>query len=122
MTMTAEHRVPAIIPAGDSARTRRSDPLPSHVAGDKSQETVKRVADAVMTIVRREGAVGGTELNRLYRIAAEKGRYPLVHWDSPRKRAGELVKDGFLVITNEGDPRGVEHEYALAAFSEAVAA
>jgi hypothetical protein len=98
----------AIFP-DDTARTRRTDPLPSHVAGDTSQGTKKRVADAVMVIVRDWGPCNGEQINTYYALAPN--RFGTAATDSPRKRAGELASDGLLEITNPDDPRGTPAIY-----------
>ena len=46
----------------DTARTRLTDTLPSHVAGDLSAKTKQRVADAVMVIVREYGPCSGLQI------------------------------------------------------------
>jgi hypothetical protein len=111
----------AILP-DDTARARRNDPLTSHRAADKSARTKQRVADAVIILVRQQQSLTGSALNDLYRRRMRRYRWPLVHFDSPRKRAGELVREGLLIILNEDDKRGTEHEYALSAFAQEVAA
>jgi hypothetical protein len=76
-----------------------------------------------MVLIGQEGSLPGSELNRLYSLRAPGNGWPEnIHFDSPRKRAGELVVDGLLVVLNEGDPRGTEHEYALSAYAEQVSA
>lgn len=100
-----------ILPFGDTARARRSDPLPSHVAADKSAATRGRVAVAVLHLVETYGARTGQELNDLYRANRADMGWPVVAFDSPRKRAGELAAAGDLVVTNPDDPRGTPAVY-----------
>ncbi|MET4780842.1 hypothetical protein [Glaciihabitans sp. UYNi722] len=100
--------------AGDTARTGRDDPWSSHLAGDRSQATIRAVRDAVLILVRQELIVTGSELNDLYRVRAEQNGWPAVHYESPRKRAGELAKDGLLSVLNAEVPRGTQHEYTIA--------
>lgn len=113
---------PRILP-DDTARTRRTDKANSHLAGDRSSPTIKAVKLAVLAMVKQKGPVGGSELNRLYQVLAEACGWPLpLHFDSPRKRAGELAADGFLAIVNEDHPRGTETEYVLGDKAAEVAA
>ena len=97
----------------DTVRVRRADPLSSHVAADKSARTIEQVKDAVVALVRQEGSLSGAELNDLYSPRAARNGWDDCAWDSPRKRAGELVKDNHLIVTNPDDPRGTPHIYAL---------
>lgn len=98
---------------GDGPRARRSDPLQSHVAADKSQETITAVKAAVLLLVRQKGALDGAELNELYAARRDRNGWPMVHWDSPRKRAGDLHRDGQLKVLNADAPRGTAAEYTL---------
>jgi hypothetical protein len=103
----------SIVMEGDTARTRGTDPLSSHVGGDVSAANRLAVRDAVMLLLMQEGSLTGQELNDLYELRATRQSWPPVHVDSPRKRAGELAAEGFLVILNADDPRGTPHEYAI---------
>lgn len=104
---------PQILP-DDSPRVRRADPITSHLAADRSQHSIPAVKDAVLSLLHEEGALPGSELNRLYQLRAERRGWPLpLHFDSPRKRAGELAVDGLVQILNGDAPRGTEREYAL---------
>lgn len=103
----------AMIFSSDTSRTRRFDPLPSHVAGDRSQMTITEVKAAVMSLLRQEGELSGQEINDLYELRATRSDWPNVHIDSPRKRAGELVRAGLLTITNPDDSRGTPAIYAI---------
>lgn len=102
-----------IVMAGDTARARLGDPLSSHVAADRSQRTVAEVKAAVIALIRQEGELSGAELNDLYSLRAARNGWNECAWDSPRKRAGELAKDGALAVTNPDDPRGTPHIYTL---------
>lgn len=104
---------PRILP-DDTARTRRTDPLSSHKAGDRSQTSRSRVRAAVLTLIGSYGPQTGNDLNDLYRQYRPHHGWPTVSYDSPRKRAGELARDRELVVTNADDPRGTPHLYALA--------
>lgn len=106
--------MPAIFDDPVGPRTRRKDGRTSHLAGDRSQDSIPAVNQAVLTMVRQEGPMTGSELNRLYQVRADRSHWPMpLHFDSPRKRAGELAVAGLLVIVNEDDPRGTERVYAL---------
>lgn len=105
--------VPRIRP-DDTARARLADPLSSHVAADQSQASIKDVRAAVMHILTNVVDVAdGLALNALYRELQDKHGWRQCAIDSPRKRAGELAADGFLVIVNRNDPRGTPHLYTL---------
>lgn len=81
---------------GDSARTRRNDRLTSHLAGDKSQADIHDVEAAVLRIVAEQPGIVGTEVNQAYAEARDDRGWPFRAWDSPRKRAGELLDAGLL--------------------------
>lgn len=84
---------PPIITSYDTARTRKDDPVQSHMAADRSQATKKDVRQRVLRILAdswRE--MDGNEIN-----AAYAAKYPMTaHFDSGRKRAGELATEGML--------------------------
>jgi hypothetical protein len=66
-----------------------------------------------MVLLRQHGPSTGLELNDYYEFAASRGLFEVAATDSPRKRAGELAKDGLLTITNPDDPRGTPAIYTL---------
>lgn len=111
--MTTIHATRPPIVFDDTARTRRTDPLSSHVGADKSQRTIEQVKAAVVALVRQEGELSGAELNDLYSLRAARNGWDDCAWDSPRKRAGELAKEGVLIVTNPDDPRGTPHIYRV---------
>lgn len=125
MTSTAIDRVPASahvaqdvalfdfeLAVGDDApRARRSDPVTSQRAADKSQTSIHESRAAVLSLVRQEGVLTGSEANELYHLRYERNGWPKIAWDSPRKRLGDLERDGLVVIVNPHDPRGTEREY-----------
>jgi len=80
----------------DTARTRRTDPITSHIAGDLSSANLHRTRLAVLQLVRQEGELIGSELNDLYLLRSGRHGWRQVAWDTPRKRAGELFDEGFL--------------------------
>jgi len=94
-------------------RARLTDPISSHVAADESGKTRQAVADAVVHMLLQRGPLTGRELNEGYTIAHLIYGWPTVAFDSPRKRAGELAREGFIVVLNPDDPRGTPHIYAL---------
>lgn len=97
----------------DSPRTRELDPLTSHLAGDRSQTTVHDVREAVEHLFTHVDAATGSALNELYRAMREQHGWPEVHFDSPRKRAGELAADGVLAVENADASRGTERIFRL---------
>ncbi len=105
---TSQH----IVLDGDTARARLTDPLSSHVAAEKSAETRGQVHEAIVVQIREHGPMNGRELNDRYETFRRAHGWPVVSYDSPRKRAGELVGSR-LVVVNPDDPRGTPHIYAL---------
>lgn len=103
---------PQIVVNGDTARTRRTDPLTSHLAGDRSQETISQVKAIVLELVAYHGPLSGSQLNDLFVLWTDPYEWH-VHFDSPRKRAGELADEGLLVVTNADAKRGTERIYSL---------
>ena len=85
----------------------------SRRAGLKSSAMKAAVKDAVVQLVAQEGCVTGLELNELYALRWERYGWPQVAADSPRKRAGELVRDRRLRVLNLDAPRGTGAEYTL---------
>lgn len=99
----------------DTARARKTDPRSSHAAADQSARTRTAVQDAVVWMLGHYGPLTGVDLNHHYRWRARGMGWPVVAFDSPRKRAGELARDGVIVITNvaETAKRGTPAIYAL---------
>jgi len=93
-------RMPPMLWDDDTARAHLKDPVQSHMAADRSQATKKDVARRVLEIVAgswRE--MDGNEINAAYAV-----QYPgTAHFDSPRKRAGELASDGLLFARRVDD-------------------
>lgn len=98
----------------DSPRARTTDPITSQVAADRSQVTLTPLRKAVLALMFVQGnAMKGSDINWAYakhQPAHEERGWPRCHWDSPRKRAGELAADGFLVIVGRSEGESV---YAL---------
>jgi hypothetical protein len=91
---------PLITLAGDSSRARRTDPEASHVAADRSSRTRQKVRDAVLEVLAADGEMTGGEMNEAYRIWRESNRrtYPACHFDTPRKRLGELAEEALVDV------------------------
>ena len=94
-------------------RARRHDPLSSHVAADRSSKTRRPVADAVLWLIDQFGPMNGADLCDRYMSMRRVQQWPVVAYESPRKRAGELVDSGELVVLNRDDPRGTPRVYAF---------
>jgi hypothetical protein len=109
---------PPLFADGDFARTRKSDPRTSHIAGDVSQRSLKQTKVAVLELVLQEGELVGSEINDLYRLRASRHGWRQIAFDTPRKRAGELADDGFLEVVDERPAAGnhlPESVYAVTA-------
>jgi hypothetical protein len=100
-----------IVMDNDSPRARMSDPTESHAAADKSAETRAKVRGCVLWLVEEARGLTGSEINALYVDWRDMLGWPTTHYDSPRKRAGELHADGLLRCSSV--PRGTEREYVL---------
>lgn len=106
--------VPAITTSGDTARTRQSDPVTSHMAADESAKSLGYVKVGVLRIAAGYAyALTGIAFNTVYalRTDAQRGGFKRAGWDSPRKRAGELAKDGYLLA--EIEPGARESVYSI---------
>ena len=93
-----ETTLPPMLWDDDTPRTRKTDPLTSHVAGDVSQHGLRDAKQRVLQLVSVHAPVTGSELNDLYRLTADRVGWRRLAWDSPRKRASELARDGFLEV------------------------
>lgn len=91
--------------------------MQSHMAADRSQRTLHRTKVAVLRIVAEQGEVTGVQINELFEFNAARGRWGRVAYDTPRKRASELARDGFLAIrTEKSDGNNLpEAHYSLTA-------
>lgn len=98
-------------------RVRRADPLESHIAADASQHTLHQIKDAVLELVFEIGLPTGKQINAKYAAVQESRGYPVADWDSPRKRAGELVADGLLERLSNPDGRGAFYIVNLNGFN-----
>lgn len=95
----------------DEPRARKSDPITSQRAADRTQQSMHAARAAVLALVRQEGTLTGSEANDLYRLRWERNGWPPMHFDGPRKRLGDLHRAGLLTVVNEDSPRGTEREY-----------
>ncbi len=75
---------------------RKTDPLASHAAAESAVLTLKQVRFAVLWLAFRFPNSTGKELNDNYRVFQSRLGWPVVDGDSPRKRASELTRDGYL--------------------------
>lgn len=107
----------ALVADTGGPRARLTDPLSSHVAADRSSRSRRPVADAVLWLIDQYGPMNGAALCDRYMSMRRVQQWPVVAYESPRKRAGELVESGELVVLNGDDPRGVPHIYGLAVVS-----
>lgn len=109
MTVTTESSISPLFDLAvgiDSPRARKTDPVQSHMAADRSQHTLHATKRAVLLLVVQEGELAGSEINDLYRARRDRNGWGPVAYDTPRKRAGELADDGFLSAryqTSEGN-------------------
>ncbi|WP_193510443.1 hypothetical protein [Cryobacterium sp. BB736] len=87
---------PQIVLNNDTARTRETDPVTSHIAADLSALTLNESRRNVLELIKTHGASTGSEVNHNYHDRIVAGDWPPIHWDSPRRRAGELADAGFL--------------------------
>ncbi len=85
---------PAVLP--EVLRARTSDPEASHAAAEAASLTLKQVRFAVLWLAASFPGSTGKELNDNYRVLQSRLGWPVVDGDSPRRRAGELARDGYL--------------------------
>lgn len=105
---------PQIVMQGDTARTRKTDVLSSHVAADKSATTRGQVHEAVVDLITMLGPLTGQELNNFYRMHRGLHGWPVVAFESPRKRAAELVGTRLVVVNeNTRTTRGIPAVYGI---------
>lgn len=80
------------------AHARRTDPGSSKVAANVATYSMPIVKRSVLDLLSNNEALTGNTINEVYRSEG----YPKCAWDSPRKRAGELVRDGYLTNVASG--------------------
>lgn len=90
----------------DHARTRRTDPVASHEAGDVSAESRLAIREAVERIIRAAGRNGLTDRELTVRYFA--GSNPECAIDSPRKGRSDLTHDGEVLVTTSRRKLGNE--------------
>lgn len=91
----------------DNPRVRRHDPIQSHAAADRSARSRDAVFGEVLRLIFELGPLTGVELNGIYQAKHSSPADPLrVAFESPRKRAAELVERGLLYRLGEGDSAG----------------
>lgn len=74
-------------------RARTSDPNTSHLAAETSAKSLSRLQAIVLEIVEGEGATGITdsELDAYYSLNALANGWPIVRYETPRKRRSDLT-------------------------------
>lgn len=80
---------------------RGNDPIASHIAADQAQHTKALIRQRVLLLVRQEVSINGRDLNRLYSDRARREGWGDYSFESPRKRAEEMLRDGVLAASNE---------------------
>lgn len=85
----------------DSPRARRTDPLTSHAAADKTAAELSEMKQRILGLFRELGRMTDSELNRIYLANADIRGWKPVRPDTPRKRRSDLTRDGWLVATEE---------------------
>lgn len=85
------------------AHARRTDPGTSQDAARRASANLSALKRAVLTKFDEHGPMVGSGLNLVYEF--EQGLYggPDCKYDSPRKRAGELLRDGYLAVVDRID-------------------
>lgn len=100
---------------GPGSMTRESDNVMSHRAADRAAVNRRAVLDKVRYLVETTGPLTGSEINeayaRLQRLYPDV--LPRVAWDTPRKRAGDLAREGLIEYVIAG-VRGHEGIYRKA--------
>jgi hypothetical protein len=84
----------------DSARTRRTDPIPSHEAAD-SNTTHQLQEDFVLELLTTRGPMNDWELTKAF---FARDDHPYADMESPRKRRSDLVRKGQVLATAELRP------------------
>ena len=91
--------VPMVFPG--SADTRRTDPITSHMAADKTAATLTQVQAVVLAIFKARGNLTDSELNTHYELSWMSQGWPEQHPDSPRRRRSQLTARGLIVDSGE---------------------
>lgn len=91
---------------------RTTDPNQSHTAASRMKRRRDAVFAEVLHIIHDLGPLTGVELNGIYATKHDRLDDPLhVAYESPRKRAAELVDRGLLHRMGEGDSAGHSDVY-----------
>lgn len=85
---------PAALP--ELLRARTSDPVASVIAAEDASLNLKQVKFAVLWILSAQPGLTGRQINDWYATFQKRIGWPAVAPESPRKRAEELAKDGYL--------------------------
>jgi hypothetical protein len=100
----------------DTPRTRATDPVTSHIAADISGKKLRPAKLAVLYVFSLHRPMLGSELNDVYALATNREMVPMLALDSPRRRAFEMERDGYLVVSSVRRAEGnntFERELAL---------
>lgn len=101
-TPANEHTtLPQIAMTGDHPRARRGDKLTSHAAADASSRHIHETKLRVLHLVNAHVSLTGSQINDLYHANVTKFGWKPLHFDTPRKRAGELAELDFLLNAEE---------------------
>lgn len=87
--------------ADDSPRARRSDPITSHIAADRTAADMSEMKQRILSLFYRLGPMTDSELNAAYIDQAQVHGWKTVRPDTPRKRRSDLARDGWLQATGE---------------------
>jgi hypothetical protein len=96
-------------------RFRASDPAPSQIAANKAEKNLRITKVRVLELIHTQGWLSSSEVNDQYLFASARLDWTRLAYDSPRKRAGELVDEGYLRVVDErmGANGAPESVYAL---------
>lgn len=77
---------------------RESDPSTSKAGAEAATFSMTALRHAVLELINERPRSVGSELNGRYTDVALLRGYPRTHWDSPRKRAGDLHRAGLVRV------------------------
>ena len=81
---------------------RTTDPSPSEKAANVAAKGMSELKVRVMDLIHVHRRLSSSELNDQYQFAAARmPGWKRVAYDSPRKRAGELVEAGYVEVVDE---------------------
>ena len=90
-----------MVTAGDEPRVRATDPEPSHLAADRSQKHLSQSQSIVLSIFRARGNFTDSELDTHYELLCRSQGWPVVKFDTPRKRRSQLTARDLIVDSGE---------------------